>query len=63
MTRPTNGQTTVEVWSDEQRNLGEFETSTAPTETVRPNTIDDGTIPAVLSREVAAVVDTLEAAE
>ena len=59
MTRPTNGQTTVEVWSDEQRNLGEFETSTAPT----PNTIDDDTIPAVLSREVAAVVDTLEAAE
>ena len=62
MTRPTNGQTTVEVWSDEQRGLDEFETD-GPAETVRPNTIDDDTIPAVLSRDVAAVVETLGAAE
>lgn len=62
MTRPTNGQTTVEVWSDEQSGLGDFAgADDAPTPT--PNTIDDDTAPAVLTREVAAVVETLEAAE
>lgn len=61
MTRPTQGQTTVEVWSEEQRALDEFETDEPTAAT--PNTIDDDTTPAVLSRDVAAVIDTLEAAE